>query len=73
MTTETVRNDRGLVIGYVEENDLRIDYRAIGYGIVGHYDKQAKLYIRIRPIGDKPSMSQYGDMGISDLRYWDGK
>jgi len=73
MKSETIRNDVGLVIGYVEETPLRIDYRSLGYGIVGYYDKQSKIYYRIRPIPGKPSMTMYGDMGMADLRYWDGK
>ncbi|OQC15457.1 MAG: hypothetical protein BWX72_00992 [Firmicutes bacterium ADurb.Bin080] len=73
MKTETIKNDIGLIIGYVEEDDYRISYRSLNYGVIAYYDKQLKLYIRVRQIAGKPAMSQYGDMGISDLRYWDGK
>lgn len=71
--TETIRNDVGLVIGFVEDNPLRIDYRNIVYGIVGYYDKQTKIYFRFRQIPGKPISTMYGDMGLADLRYWDGK
>lgn len=71
--TETIRGDTGLIIGYIEHTPYRIDYRSLTYGIISYYDKQSKIYYRLREIPGKPRTTMYGDMGISDLRYWDGK
>lgn len=73
MTSETVKNDFGLVIGFVEEDSLKIQYRSLVFGIISYYDKQSKIYYRFRQIPGKPITTFYGDMGLSDLRYWDGK
>lgn len=73
MTTETIRNDVGLVIGSVENDTYEIRYRSLSYGVIGYYDKQNNIYHRYRNIPGKPNQSMYGDMGMSDLRYWDGK
>jgi hypothetical protein len=73
MTPQIIRNDMGLVIGYVEEYPHKIDYRNLTYGIIAYYDKQTKIYYRWRQVPGKPQSTMYGDMGIADLRYWDGK
>lgn len=73
MSTTTVRNDLGLVIGYIEEDYYKIQYRSLSYGVISYYDKQNKIYYRYKQIPGKPISTFYGDMGESDLRYWDGK
>lgn len=67
-----LRNDVGIIIGYVEEDPYRIQYRSLKYGVISHYDKQTKIYYRQKLVPGKPSTSIFGDMGESDLRYWGG-
>lgn len=70
MDQRTIRNEVGLVIGFIEEDPFKIQYRSLYYGVISYYDKKSNIYYRYKNIPGRPSTSLYGDMGESDLRYW---
>lgn len=46
--TDYIRDEKGIIIGKVEDQGSTLTYSHIKYGVIGQYRKGARQYVRFR-------------------------
>lgn len=65
--TDFIRDDKGVIIGKVEDQGSTLTYSHIKYGVIGQYRKTAQQYVRFRKeLGIAYPLSRE-DYGRSDV------